>query len=258
MELSTKHKLNTSQAQLRLSSAILLYSGQDRSTTFATLHTVTTTGDQNSPVIGAGKPLTEQAMRRICSVKIKRKATVEILPPNLLYNSDGLLIWFVKGEQRRTFFKSRTIDGVFTVPYPDLLFCEHRGSLYLYAMQPTSNADQRPTMTTVLCHAPLMNIFSNNALCVGNNSVPVNRSLSETISAWQSVIFDSTYTHPNANTHHFTSAKGGIEGLWSRLCKSSSKKFPLKALKPIQATQKCNTGNFTLADLINNPPTGNH
>lgn len=251
MKISTNHALNTSDSYFSIRKAILLYADNKEQSSFATVHTVQL-DDQNRPIIGAGKPLSQRTMRSICKINSRKAHTgIEVLPANVLFNENGILIWSCKGQVRKTFFKSPSVTGVFEVPYPDLIFCAHQSNLSVYALQTKDCYKERPTAETVLCHAPLMNIFSNNSLCIGNNTIPKNHATSQIIKGWETVLFDSTYTHPNAGTERFTSAKGGIGGLWARLSKKPRKTFPTGVLNPVVVKDRGNARPMTLGDLIN-------
>ncbi len=251
MNISANHALNTNESYFSIRKAILLYSDNKEQSSFATVHTVQM-DEQNRPIIGAGKPLTQRTMRSICKIQSRKADSgAEVLPANVLFNDNGVLIWSCKGQIRKTFFKSPSVTGVFEVPYPDLIFCVHQSNLSVYAIQTKDCTKERPSAETVLCHAPLMNIFSSNSLCMGNNTVPKHHSISQAIKGWETVLFDSTYTHPNAGTERFTSAKGGIAGLWSRLSKKPRKTFPTRVLNPIVLKDRGNPRPMTLGDLIN-------
>lgn len=170
--------------------AILVYDGL-RGGGFATLHSVEMRN--NRPVVLPGTPVTRFGLIGALE-KLKPETALTLLPANVLASGDGCLVWYSVPQRRKLFFRCDDLGGEFAkeVPLPGLVWMVRRGTLFLFAY----SSNGRPEPTTPLCWAPLFNIWDTGEVCVGNADVPAGASAARA-TAWESMFFDSAFTHPN-------------------------------------------------------------
>ena len=151
----------------------------------------------------------------------------ELHPENLLYydnEKNGTVLWYTPAQKVGLFFRADLgiTDGEAFVP--PLLWRANRTEVFLWALK----ADSRPTLESILYHAPFFNVYENGRVCLGNvhRNIPNKASLSEFMELWEHYFFDSSFSH----TLFDTGLKGiGMAELWRRQVESG-KPFPLKHL----------------------------
>ena len=230
-----------SEAQLSLLSAILLYGHKSSDgVIYASHHPVRLDGGQ--PIIAAGKPLTIQGLRAMQS--LLDAAGQEILPPNVLFNSGGVLAWWIPACHRRVFFRSND-DRIGTtsavVPHPPLVMVVSSDAGWAIA---ALRRNHRPNADTALMRAPYMNVWMTGKqpgrICTGNVSVPKD-TLIATMQKWEAAFFDSEFTHPN--DRKVVKYSDGLIALTADLLAGAFKRFPIRCLLPLG----CTLGEFVRA-----------
>ncbi len=185
---------------------------------YITLHRVDKNGD-----LLEGRPLTRDALRKICSLAMPNLMdTVGYLPDNVLSFSPGhALMWWVPSAVRQLFFSN--IDGIESgeYPVPPTLFLVLDGKLHTWALHDNS----RPVIVSTIYSSPFYNVYETGDCCMGNIKVPDNFS-PDTIREWENVFFNGIQTRDISP--RFT----GIEpaALWNKI--RGKKRFPVKYLSP--------------------------
>lgn len=240
LNIDTESHIGNQAASVKLTHAILLYRSQN-ALEYASAHPVEL-DDHSRPQILAGKPLTKQAIRKMLNDASNRRVGLILNHERLLASTEQSVLWFCPTAVRKAFIRHEDFDGVVDLVYPNLIFLANTQSLSVFSYK----GKERPNAQTVLHHAPLFNIFNNNKLCFGNLRASLNSDPNQTIAQYESMFFDSTFTHPNSGTSRFTNFKGSILGLWKHLVGKKPRKFPEKFLNPIltKSNQHLTLGAF--------------
>jgi len=192
---------------------------------------------QAAPIIGAGHLMPENDMRSLLeSLLDKLPQHNRIIPANVLSMSSNHLAWTVKGSVKPMYFKLRGASKGFkiNVPYPTLLFVANQRGLSIAALK----SNRRPTEKTKLFHAPLMNIYKDATVCLGDSSMPtdITPSTQEEIEA---LIFKTNFSHINhektLNNKQEISDKKHL-AFWRQLAKAKATKFPTANLSSLDIT----------------------
>jgi PRTRC genetic system protein B len=235
-----------------LTNAILLYrnepprnlrtygTNREAAPAFASIHSVEHDGD-GQPTIAAGVPLSRAHLRQWTQA-LGRTVVPEILPDNVLVSHPDMIAWWVPARVRPAYFALSSPPAglrllsertTVAVPYPAHLFVATRSGLGFYAL-PTS---ARPVADTQLLHSPILNVFINGRLCWGN--IPRPKALSvASIPEYENAVFDSWSTHPNPRQELTVRGKGGLVRLWDDLAARGARHFPVRRLKPFEATPR--------------------
>ncbi|MCX7096348.1 MAG: hypothetical protein NTV43_00400 [Methylococcales bacterium] len=97
-----------------------------------------------------------------------------------------------------------------------LLVANRHGKLAIAALKTNGRASAK----TTLYQAPLMNVYASGNVCTGSAALPDECGIDQ-IGAWESVMFDSAFSHVNNPT---TLA----------LAKRKADKFPNETLNPLR------------------------
>lgn len=256
---SNKTEFEASGGGLLLTNAILLYgpegAGQPMTgAAFASIHDVE--HGEAGPVIGAGKPLTRQHLRRWTEA-LGRNAPPEVLPSTVIAAHPDVLAWWVPAQVRDGYFdlsphyrKNRKALGQKTtvpVPYPAHLLVATRRGLGVYALP----FNGRPSADTAVLHSPVLNVFINGQLCWGSVAKPKALNVAA-MAQYEAAVFDSWSTHPNAGQDQSITGKGGLVHLWDDLAARGVRTFPVSRLKPFHPSQHrpADPPLVTVAELI--------
>lgn len=208
---------------------------QSMSHNFATLHKIKA-GKDGRPVILEGQLMSHDGITSVLKdmVDIKQKSALQILPDNVIAQSEDSLVWHVPGNVRAILFKRGNKPKKITVPYPSLIFKVIDNTLSVVA----SKYKRKPKADDVLFHAPLMNIYSESRVCVGTANCPENSEI-ESMAGWESVIFDTIFTHTNHN--NTLRQKGNAPTSTKELCNfwksiKDNKRFPNNRLNSLSDT----------------------
>jgi len=123
----------------------------------------------------------------------KPTETNKIIPHNVLYENDNLLVWYTPTQKvcnqwythpRGTMLKE--------VPHPRLVFAASKRSRFL-SICAIQNDDKRPTESTPIYYCPVANMYKEGHLCIGTAQMPkiVNYT---TIPDLENVVFLSQYS----------------------------------------------------------------
>lgn len=241
---------------LVLTNAILLYRNEasrniktygglrEDAPAFATMHSVEHNGE-DQPIIAAGVPLSRAHLRQWTEA-LGRSVVPEILPDNVLVAHPDMLAWWVPARMRTAYFalsapptglKILAARTTVPVPYPAHLFVATRSGLGVYALP----ANERPIADTSVLHSPILNVFLDGRLCWGN--IPRPKALGvASIPEYESAVFDSWSTHPNPGQEVTVSGRGGLVRLWDDLAARQARHFPVRRLRPFEATVRRRTG----------------
>jgi len=203
--------------------AILVYDGL-RGGGFATLHSVEMRN--NRPVVLPGTPVTRFGLIGALE-KLKPETALTLLPANVLAKGEGCLVWYSEPQRKKLYFRCADLGGEFAkeVPLPGLVWMAQQGALFVFAYA----GNGRPGPATPLCFAPLFNVWDRGQVCVGSAEVP-NAANSARTDAWESMFFDSAFTHPNMG-RFVKGRQGALEFTrWLLACKR--KVFPQAKLLP--------------------------
>jgi PRTRC genetic system protein B len=213
----------TGDETLKLGNALLFYTGPKSH--YATFHNVAI-GDKGATLL-SGKPLTQSAVCRVFRDFIGSTTIGGFIPENVLSIGVDSVVWWRKPSPRRVFFKAEKIGEKSKItPHPGLVFVTRGSEWYVFAVK----GKDRPTPQTELYQAPYFNVWHGGKICTGNVSVPKG-NIPDTIRAWESAFFDSTFTHPNVKApDKLVAYRGGSYSFWKALLNGKRKTFPEKAL----------------------------
>ena len=117
-----------------------------------------------------------------------------ILPESVFVSTQNQFAWVSPARQHPMWFRVNSRHWAHRVWWPHLLWIadKRRRRLKVFAL----GSKRRPTMNTIVYHAPLMNIGVDGSLCEGSARLP--RRLSETVlSEIEACVYDSNFTHVN-------------------------------------------------------------
>lgn len=185
----------------RASHALLFHcTGEDahhlsrRSLELVTAHEVIHDRHGN-PHIGPGRvalPSDEKMLADLLNSR-SRRSRVQIVPPNILYQDEGTLAWWIPPERREMLLRDeKGGDHAITVQWPSLVALVVNRRLYLAATADTT----RPHGDTELFHAPLGNIYASTQVCTGSARLPTGQSVTD-LFGWTEVVTRTWFTHDN-------------------------------------------------------------
>jgi PRTRC genetic system protein B len=186
--LATASNLN-----LRLTHALLVMENRDTGEgkrQAVTTHEVMET--PHGPVLGPARLFGAHEQQALAEVLLGplAKSQVLFLPPEILVHHSTMMAWYVPGRVRPMHFNTEDHQGSYWVPWPTLIFCVHRGDLWLAG----TRRHTRPTPDTPLYHAPLMNLNTHGGMCWGDVPPPKGRSLADR-AAYEAAVFQSNFSH---------------------------------------------------------------
>lgn len=227
------------ESLLKATTGLLIYEGdRGNRTAFATVHPIEL-DEHGHPFFLAGRPVTRETLMSLTE-KLMPEVGYDYLPPEILAIGADWMVWWAEAGFRTLFFDTAEGDPIgrhtLKAHVPALVFAAKGGELYLFAL----GKSERPMPGNRLYMAPFYNVWGNGKLCQGNTRRP-ERNGPEAIGQWESVFFDSTFTHPNQGQEKLSRHPGGIAGLWRDIVERKWKRFPTKYLTP---------ANITLSDLV--------
>lgn len=176
----------------------------------------------------SGVPLTKSAMRRLVGTTsdydIDSFTEEPLLDPGILRFNPLFhkrhILWYRPQMKHSIIFRKKTM----TIWMPAMLFLVVFNNFYVFALK--SNA--RPTMTTELFIAPIMNLSGADQLCWGSvdtaNAIP---EIDKEIAFWEDKLWNSMFPHVGHRC-----SKSEIMSVYNKVNKSGSK-FPKKELIPL-------------------------
>lgn len=180
--------------------------------------------------MGAGKPLTEEALASLISSVAKNNVQIDKslygwLPENVLYCDSRMqretLIWYHGPERRSVFFTKELEIPSGQMMVPGLVYKVSQGHLSIYAFK-----GKKPK--GVLYRAPFMNTVEN--VCLGNAKVekPKDRTYEAFIAYWEKMFWMSEFSHLSGNNP----IKGNLATLTKQLI-ATGEPFPEEVLIPL-------------------------
>ncbi|MBS3955348.1 MAG: PRTRC system protein B [Methylomicrobium sp.] len=199
------------------------------------------TNEQGESVIGAGRLMSKEDVESVLRSMLEMgKRKISLLPPNVVSISESHLAWTVPAQVRPMLFNMtgmpmKTID----VPWPRLLMVANRnGKLAVAALKTNGRVGAK----TKLYHAPLMNVYANGNVCTGSATLP-NECGIDQIKAWESVMFDSAFSHVNNPSTLFLAGykskavdNNAHYRFWLSLSKKKVDKFPNERLNLLRCS----------------------
>lgn len=220
---------------LVLRRSLLLY--EDRSgAALATVHEVRQKDGKGKghgrAEIGAGRPLTSEALAELVKDLSGQPQRREILPGHLLYADAGRVLWYRRAERRPVFFHTgrREFDAATNgknALFPPLLFLAKPGNLWVWALR----QDGRPDADTPVYRAPFLNIYEDGHMCAGTSKLPL--AVGYDVKLFEKAFFETTFTHSNYRDH-LTAHPGGHDGLWTALVDPELRQWDPAWLLPVK------------------------
>lgn len=158
-----------------------------------------------------------------------------LLPSSVLHinpSAQGSVVWYTKPQRFFMHFTPKLKLESGMVALPALVWKADRKKLFLYALKRKT----KPDANTPLCFAPVLNVYHDGAICMGNVDVNIKAaaSLEEFTTAWQGYFFGSYFSHFIGGD---TPVKGNLISLYRQLIESGHP-FPVDRLVTTPLTLK--------------------
>lgn len=179
--------------------ALLLYqiscSGDNDNAIIATKHPLTLT--RGRPTIEDGQLFCEDDLATLTNLMANKETLCTLLPANVLAHSSQHLCWYVKSQKKTMWFTEATgiASCKIMINWPNLILTVCRDELFISAYC----GSRRPSSKTKLYHAPLMNVFDNCSLCMGD-SIPPKENPIACMDEWEEAVFNTRFSHINDET----------------------------------------------------------
>ena len=208
-----------------LKHALMIYAGDQH---YFQIHDVfpDAAGANKPPVLGAGRPLTREALEVIC------RAVLPTMIGHLAYLDGRVLassgtihgpdIWWVPPKVRPIFFGGQIKIKEGLAPWPGLIFAAHRQELSLWAVK----GNKRPLPETKVYIAPFFNM-TDKSICLGSAKKPEK---SNDYGAWEKALFQSAFSEERKESR--VSDGQPLTLFWKELMGSKAKTFPEDRLLP--------------------------
>ena len=200
-----------------LTQALLIWQTPSKVPAHASMHTV-----RDGVIEPAATPLTlrqlhsfNQSLQGLVSSTVaKAQNALQLLPATVLAFEPHLstTVWWRPTSPVPQFYDCAElgkIQGVINIP--SLVFCQEGNGLKVCAIK----GKDRPGAQTLVYHAPLFNIHSNGAVCLGEVNLK-SVHLIEDIASNETAFLRGINTHPNGD-HRKTNYPTGIFALWRDL-----------------------------------------
>lgn len=214
----------TTAASLKLSKAVLLYTGGQQS--YATVNEIIETPD-GGMAIGAGVAATSESIGELAKILSQNVRMGGFLPETVLCIGLSEVYWWMPPCKRPVFFKESQGKGIgnrsATVSHPGLVFRVSSNGWSVWAVK----GKKRPTPSTKLYQAPYLNVWSSGQICTGSVITPDSATYEE-LAAWETSFFNSFFTH--TNTDKLVTFKGGAYEFWKQHLDGKFKTFPENVL----------------------------
>ncbi|MBB6323233.1 PRTRC genetic system protein B [Paraburkholderia tropica] len=168
-------------SSVSLTSAILLYESP-KGACFATVHPVEVPERSGRAVIGAGRPVSREALlQALRALDENAAAKAAFLPSTVLGLTSQAVTWWCAPAPRRVFFRCEELGTrTAVVPHPGLVF---QASIHGFRVFSVKNCD-RPGPDTPLFEPPYFNTWNDGLVCIGSARMPVNIDV-DSISGWR-------------------------------------------------------------------------
>lgn len=188
--------LTSNEAALRPERALIFYT-RGSALELVTAHDVRDT--RAGPALGPGHPLSPEDELDIVGLLHSADtapAVVQVFPPGLLAMDRFQMAWWVPPAVRPMHFhtheEGKARRWARSVRWPGLVLRVIGHELYVVAVE----GDQRPDAATPLVKAPIANMWASGQMCTGNAVLPKDTMIAD-IPAFESVVFDSAFSHAN-------------------------------------------------------------
>jgi len=221
-----------------LQTAILLYGsgGGYEQLRYATIHPVDCAPGA-APVIRAGRPADRDSLRQVAAGLLESNRTRSgVLPETLLSVGPEHVVWWQRPGKRTYFFNTRVTEEDRHIAVgqrngegltPGLIFAAKGQKMWVFAVK----GENRPDVSTPLCHAPLMNVWDSGTVCTGSMPLP-DSTMADSVARWERGFWESAFSHPNHPKP--VNYKGGIHAFSRDLLDGKFRKFPERVLRPIK------------------------
>ena len=183
---------------------------------------------QGEAILGAGKPLTREALEVICKAVLPSMAGSLTFLNGRILGSSGTIhgpdIWWSPPAVRPMFFTGQVKIPNGLAPWPGLLFVTRDEDLsMLFAVK----GDQRPTLETELYAAPFFNMTGYD-LCLGSARHPSKNNACE---EWEEAVFTSAFSEERLNEQRIT-GPDTLSRFWKERIAKKETIFPEDQLLP--------------------------
>jgi len=182
-------------------------------------------------IVGPGKPLSKNAVRRIAGTASREKFDSvlkdPIMDPGILsfnpFFHKRFIMWY-RPQKKRTFHVRK---DEYKLYMPAMLFIVAFDKLYLFSMK--SNA--RPQLSTQLFTAPLFNLSNTFNFCWGSVKLSKDiKNVDEEVRFWEHKIWDSEFAHMGTRC-----TKNEITKIYKSL-NNTNTRFPKSELVNVKMT----------------------
>lgn len=192
---------------------------------------------RGSPSLGPASLFDDAALAELVAIlSARERPAIELIPDGVILQGRDQLAWVVPGAKRRMWFLAGKRKRQLMVPWPTLVFHVHHGQLRVVAL----DGPGRPSTSTAVYHAPLMNIYADGRVCVGNATLPTDCAYSD-IPTWENVIFGTLFTHVNHDRTLRLAGRKAVDtakhfAFWRDLAESGMEAFPTGSLTTMGMT----------------------
>ena len=176
---------------------------------------------KNGYHLGAGRPLSKKAMRRIIGTvaeqKIEKFTKSMLLPETLLQFSplyhERHIVWYQPQKQYTLIFRKKKMK----LWMPAMLYAVVFDQFFLFSLK----SNKRPTPASRLYVAPVMNLIDSTKMCWGSVSTKHDlQAIDQEMNFWEDRLWNSAFAHIGSvcSKHEITSIYKDLE--------RSGKKFP--------------------------------
>lgn len=186
-------KITASLPELTPAAALVFHTRGQGALELLTYHAIRL--HRGKPTLAEGTPLSPSDEQEILGLLASNDTVIpqiELNPEQLLFADRHQICWYAPPRKRLMHFHVQGKRSQREVTWPGLIFRVVDHHLYLTAF----DGCERPTLDTPLFKAPLANVWTNAEVCTGTAVLPEASRIAE-MPAWESVIFDSAFSHAN-------------------------------------------------------------
>lgn len=202
------------------------------------IHDVSKVGEEFHE--SAGRPLRKETLKKLLGSVNKREVKSywmdKIIDPGILHfipeKHNRKIVWWRPEQQYDMSFKKETGIKDGKIWMPALLFVLTGGSLEVYSIK-----NERPTLSSEVYYAPLLNYLSGGHICWGTtkNNTDKIHEIDVEVREWEKMLWNSRFTHAGSSP----STKTDLIGIYKNLVNTKTK-FPFDELLPTN----CKLKNF--------------
>jgi PRTRC genetic system protein B len=191
--------------------------------------------DSGNTVLGSGISVSHQDVENLFNALLKsKKSGFSLLSKNVVSISSSHIAWVVKSEKHRMLFNFGKKKQELQVTYPNLFMVATIDNGFHIAAFKGSSTNIKES--TPLYHSPIMNVFNDGSMCTGGAVLPKSIS-NESLAEWESLVFDTAFSHVNHQHTIIGTKQVSTEKLFSFWRKMKAQdKFPNEQLNPMNTT----------------------